>query len=104
MVPYLSDDGVFLIEVILEKCELATAGEKGGAASDEQAAVECASWLSMAKTYLRARKPKQAIMYADKILEKYGESKYAEEARKVREQALQLENPPPESEGADSEP
>ena len=104
VVPYLSDDGVFLIEVILDKCELATAGEKGGAASDEQAAVECASWLSMAKNFLRARKPKQAIMYADKILEKYGESKYAEEARKVREQALQLENPPPESEGADSEP
>ena len=105
VVPYLSDDGVFLIEVILDKCELATAAEEGGAASDEQAAVECIGWLSMAKNYLRARRPKQAIMYAEKVLEKYGESKYAEEARTVREQALQMENPPPpESEEADSKP
>jgi len=103
--PLLSSHGRFGVEVILDKCELVAPGEEANPASDQEEPDECRGWVQMAKNFLRARRPDKAITYAEKVLEKYADSQYADEARAIREQARQMLNPPPpESEKAESEP
>jgi len=101
--PVLSTHGRFAIEVILDQCELLAPGEEGPAPSEDQGAVECMSWLSMAKNFLLAGRPAKAIIYAEKVLAEYADSEYADEARAVRDQARQLQNPP-SSEAEEPEP
>ena len=103
--PLISTHGRFAIEVILDKCELPGVAEESGSTPDNQKGEEgkpaqkqqkpdeCKGWVEMAKNFLRAGKPKKAIMYAEKVLQKNPDSPYAEEARTIRDQARQILNP-----------
>jgi len=61
--------------------------KQGVSTAARQEPDECANWVQMAKNFLRAGRPKKAIMYAEKILEKNPDSRFADEARRIRDQA-----------------
>ena len=52
---------------------------------DKEAARKCKAWLGMAENYIRAGKKKAAVPYLKKVIERYGNTKYAEQARTLLE-------------------
>ena len=90
IVPYLSEDGVFIIEIILDQCELVQEGAKGTSDRDKDADIKCKGWLSMARNFIRAGMPEKAIPYLKQVIERYGDTDYAKEARELGQEALQM--------------
>ena len=90
VVPYLSEDGVFLIEIILDQCELVQEGATGTSASEKDAETKCKGWLSMARNFIRAGMPEKAIPYLKQVIEAYGDTDYAKQARELEQEALRL--------------
>jgi len=100
VVPYLSQDGIFVIEVILDQCELPQEGSAGTSDCDKDAERKCKEWLSMARNYICAGTPVKAIPYLKQVIEQYGDTEYVKEARKLEQEALGLIGGQPEGEGA----
>jgi len=102
VVPYLSHDGVFLIEIILDQCELAQEGAAPPPVGDKDADRDCREWLSLARNYLRAGMPEKAVPYLKQVIEEYPDTEYAVQARELGQEALRMikarseqENTPP---------
>jgi len=105
VIPHLFADGLLVVEVILDRCELPTDSNKDGTGSEEQGRKEdvpassqqeanvCRGWVQMAKNFLSAGRPDMAIMYAEKVLQKSPDSEYADEAQAIRDEARQTLNP-----------
>jgi hypothetical protein len=102
IVPYLSEDGVFIIEIILDQCELVQEGAAGTSDRDKDADGNCKQWLSLARNYIRAGMPEKAIPYLKQVIEQYGDTEYAKQARELEQEALRMM--PVESEGEDAPP
>jgi len=90
VVPHLSHDGIFVIEVILDQCVLAQERATPSPVGDKDADRDCRGWLSMARNYLRAGMPEKAIPYLKQVIERYGDTRYAKQARDLRQEALQM--------------
>lgn len=90
VVPYLSPDGVFLIEVVLDQCELAQERAAPPPVGDKDTDRDCREWLSLARNYIRAGMPEKAIPYLKQVIERYGDTEYAKEARDLGQEALQM--------------
>ncbi|HUX02023.1 MAG: hypothetical protein WBD63_04310 [Phycisphaerae bacterium] len=100
--PYVSPDGVFLIEIILDQCVLIQEPAAGTSARDKDADSNCKQWLSLARNYIRAGMPEKAIPYLKQVIERYGDTDYAKEAHELEQEALEMikarseqENTPP---------
>jgi len=90
VVPYLSPDGIFTIEVILDECQLVQEGAEPAAPEEKNADRDCKGWLSMARNYIRAGMPEKAIPYLKQVIERYGDTRYAKQARDLNQEALQM--------------
>ena len=102
IVPYLSEDGVFIIEIVLDQCELVQEAGPGTSDLDKDADSNCKQWLSLARNYIRAGMPEKAIPYLKQVIEQYGDTDYAKQARELGQEALRMikarseqENTPP---------
>jgi len=90
VVPYLSHDGVFLVEILLDQCELIQEPAAGTSARDKDADSNCKQWLSLARNYIRAGMPEKAIPYLKQVIEQYGDTDYAKQARELEQEALRM--------------
>ena len=85
-----------------------TSSHKTRPAAEDEPARKCSAWLSMARNYIRAGMPEKAIPYLKQVIEQYGDTEYAKEARELGQEALQMiktrsgqeDTPPTEGEPA----
>lgn len=90
VVPYLSDDGVFLIEIILDECsvveekKLTAEAPEGGKDADR----ECRSLLSLARSYMGMKMPEKAIPFLKQVIEQYPDTDYAKEASELLQEVM----------------
>jgi tetratricopeptide (TPR) repeat protein len=102
VVPYLSHDGVFVIEVVLDQCELPREVASPTPGKVDDADRKCREYLSMARNYIRAGMPEKAIPYLKQVIEQYGDTDYAKQARELEQEALRMMGG--QSEGEDAPP
>ena len=55
------------------------------AIEDKKPARQCKAWLAMAQNYMQAGKNEAAVPYLKKVIERYGNTSYAEQAKMLLE-------------------
>jgi len=93
--PYGTRDGLLVLDVVLDICTANKHDETTETSEPAQSErpspnLECRSWLAMARNFLRAGLPNKTMEYAEKVLDNYADSEYADDAHKLCQQALQM--------------
>jgi len=102
LAPYVLKDGRFSVHVVLDNCSVVCSNLESKSPMVTKADTECKGWLSMARNYIRAGMPEKAIPYLKKVIERYGDTEYAKQARELEQEALQMMRA--QSEGKDAPP